>query len=81
MHFKVKMEETATKNIFRNKRTANKVSLIFLDVKVLTERQQLRFCTLSRNKQGIVYVFIFEKPQNNHEKRSIVVRKLKPRHE
>ena len=66
MHFKVEMEETATKNIFRNKRTANKVSLIFLDVKVLTERQQLRFCTLSRNKQGIVYVFIFEKPQNNY---------------
>ena len=52
--------------MFRNKQTANNVPLIFLDGKVLTETQQLRFWTLSGNKQGIVYVFIVEKRQNNH---------------
>ena len=41
--FKVEMEETATKNIFRNKRTANKVSLIFLDVKSAYRKATIAF--------------------------------------
>ena len=36
--------------------TTNKVPLMFLDIKVLTERKQLHFWTLSTNKQGTVYV-------------------------
>ena len=66
MYFQVKMQEINRKNILRDKQTANKVPLLFSDIKVLTEKQQLRFWTLSTNKQGIVYVFIFEKPQNKH---------------
>ena len=38
MHFKVKMPENDRKNIFRDKQTTNKVPLMFLDVRVLTER-------------------------------------------
>ena len=59
------MVEIGRKNIFRDKRKGNKVPLLLLHVKVLTERQQLHFWTLSTNKQGTVYVFSFGKPQNN----------------
>ena len=38
MQFEHKMPENATKNIFREKQTTNKVPLMFLDVKVLMER-------------------------------------------
>ena len=58
------MIENGRKNIFRDKQTANKVPQLFSHVKVLTERQQLHFWTLSTNKQGTVYVFGFGKPQN-----------------
>ena len=64
MYFQVKMLENGRKNIFRDKKTVNKVPLLFLHVKVLTEKQQLPFWTLSTNKQGTVYVFGFGKPQN-----------------
>ena len=58
MHFQVKMIENGRKNIFRDKQTANKVPLLFLHVKVRTERQQLPFWTLSTNKQGTVYLVL-----------------------
>ena len=38
MYLQVKMPENGRKNIFRNKEITNKVPLMFLDVKVLTER-------------------------------------------
>ena len=37
MHFQVKVPGKGRKNIFRDKQTTNKVLLIFLNVKVLTE--------------------------------------------
>ena len=37
MHFQVKTSENGRKNIFRDKQTKNKVPLMFLHVKVLTE--------------------------------------------
>ena len=40
MHFQVKMPENGRKKIFRDEQTTNKVQLIFLDVKVLTETEQ-----------------------------------------
>ena len=36
MHFQVKMPENSRQNIFREKETTNKVSLMFSVVKVLT---------------------------------------------
>ena len=41
MHFQAKMPENSRNNIFRDKQTRSKGSLMFLDVKVLFERQQL----------------------------------------
>ena len=38
MHFQVKMPENGRKNIFRDKERRNKVALMFLGAKVLTER-------------------------------------------
>ena len=38
MHFQVKMQKNERKNIFRDKKSTKKVPLMFLDVKVLTER-------------------------------------------
>ena len=38
MHFKVKMAENATKKIFREKETRNKVPLMILEINVLTEK-------------------------------------------
>ena len=38
MYFQVKIQENGRKNIVRDKRRRNNVALIFLDVKVLTER-------------------------------------------
>ena len=64
MDFQVKMVENGRKNILTEKQTKNKVPLLLLHVKVLTERQELHFWTLSTNKQGTVYVFSFGKPQN-----------------
>ena len=32
-----------------------------LDVKVVTKRQKLRFWTVSKNKEGAVYVFTISK--------------------
>ena len=54
---------------------------MFLDIKVVTEKQQLRFWTLSTNKEGRVYVFSIQKPQNKQYKRATVVRKLKAKYE
>ena len=59
MHFQVKIQENGRKNISGDKQTGKKVPLLFLHVKVLTERQQLHFWALSTNKQGTVYVFSF----------------------
>ena len=55
--FTIQDEENGTKNIFREKYRRKKVSLIFLDVKVLTKRYQLHFLTLATRKQGTVYEF------------------------
>ena len=38
MHFLVEMAENGRKNLFRDKEKINKVVLIFLDVKVITEK-------------------------------------------
>ena len=57
MHFHVKMPENGRKNIFTDKQTRNKVPLMFLDVQAITERCELRFWTVSKTRQGTVYVF------------------------
>ena len=44
--FSIKIPENAGKRIFREKRTRNKIPLMFLDVKMLMEREQLRFSTV-----------------------------------
>ena len=71
MHFHIQMPENGRKNIFTEKQTINKVPLIFLDVKVLGEMEQLRFST-------VVYVSSVLKPENKQLKRSTVVRTPKP---
>ena len=38
MHFQVKMLENPRKNIFRDEQNTNKVQMMFLDGKVLSER-------------------------------------------
>ena len=38
MHFQVKLPDNGRKNLFRGNETTNKGPLMFLDVKVLTER-------------------------------------------
>ena len=38
IHFQVKMPENGRNKIYRDKQTTNKVPLMFLDVKLLTER-------------------------------------------
>ena len=53
--FQVKMLENGRTNIFTEKQTTNKVPVMLLYVKVLTERQQLRLSTLSTNKQGVAF--------------------------
>ena len=65
MYFQVKMQQNCRNNKFRDKKTRNKVPLMFLDAKVLKERLQLRFWTVSTNKKSTVYVFSFERLQNN----------------
>ena len=57
MHFQVKMPENRSNNILTGKKTTNKVPVMFLEFTVLTERQQLRFWTLSTNNQATVYLF------------------------
>ena len=51
MHFLVKMSKNGRKNIFREKETTNKVPLMLLDVKALTEREQLYYLR-KEGKQG-----------------------------
>ena len=50
MHFQVENKETGRENIFQDKQTRNKIWLMFLYLKDLTE--------------GTVYVFTVYKPQN-----------------
>ena len=38
MYLQVKMPENGRKNVFRDKQTRRKVPVMFLDVKVVTER-------------------------------------------
>ena len=57
MHLLVKMQENGRKSMFSDKQTINKVPLMFLDVKVLREREQCCVWTLSLNKESTVYVF------------------------
>ena len=57
------MPYNRTNNIFPEKQKRNWVPLMFLDLKVLSETYELRFSILSRNKQGIVYVFFIKKDQ------------------
>ena len=51
MNFPVKMPENCKKNVFRDKKTKNKLPLMLLDVKVLTERQQLHYSTLPKTSK------------------------------
>ena len=37
MYLQVKMSENGRKNLFRDEQTTNKVAVLFLDVKVLTQ--------------------------------------------
>ena len=69
MYFEVEIPENGTKNMFRDKETTKKVPLMFLDVKLVTESEQLRFWALSTNKQGTLYLFSFSKSQNKQWKR------------
>ena len=66
MHFHVKIQQICRKNIFPNKQAANKVLLIFLFVKVLTETQQFHCRTLLTNKKDVIYVLVVEKYQNTN---------------
>ena len=38
MRFQLKKPQNGSKNIFRDKQTTNKTSLMFLDIKEVTER-------------------------------------------
>ena len=57
MYFQIKMPEKGSKNIFTGNQTIKQVPLMFLDNKVLSEKYQLRFWTMSTNKERAVYVF------------------------
>ena len=46
MDFEVEITQNTTKNIIRDKKITNKDPVMFLDVKILPERKQLRFRTL-----------------------------------
>ena len=50
------MSENGRKNKFRVKQTTKKVLLMFLDVRVLTEREHLHYWILSTKNQVTVYV-------------------------
>ena len=51
------MADNGRNNIFKDKQTTNQVPLMFLDVKVLSQRWQLRFWTVSTIEEGAVHVF------------------------
>ena len=52
------------KNIFRDKQTTKKVPLMLLDLKVLSERQQFHFWTLSTKKEETMYLSSLYKSKN-----------------
>ena len=54
---KVWLLQNYRKNIFRDKEATIKARLMFLDDKVLTEREQLQFRSLLTKKEAIVYAF------------------------
>ena len=57
---KLKYQKTIERQYFQtSKQTANKVPLLLLHIKALTEKQELHFWTLPTNKVGTVYVFSF----------------------
>ena len=62
MHFQFKMPDNGRKD--RQANNQQGVPLMFLDLKVLSKMLQLRFWTLSTNKEGAVYVFSVKKAQN-----------------
>ena len=43
MYLQVKMPENGRKNVFSDKQTTNKLPLIFLDAKVLTQKVRMTF--------------------------------------
>ena len=57
MDFQVKMPENGRQNISGDKQTTKKISLMFLNVTVLTDMEQFSFKTLFPNNDGTVYVF------------------------
>ena len=57
MHFEVKMPENDRKNIFRDKQTTNKVPLMFLDVRVLTENYVFGCCQQTSKVQCMNFEF------------------------
>ena len=54
------MPENGSKNIFREKQRNKKVSLMFFDVKVLTEWLEFHFLILSTKKQGTLLYLAFQ---------------------
>ena len=64
MHFQFEMPDNRRKD--RQANNQQGVPLMFLDLKVLSKMLQLRFWTLSTNKEGAVYVFSVKKAQNKH---------------
>ena len=46
MYLQVKMSENGRKTVFRDEKTTNKVTLVFLDVKVLTQWYESRLLLL-----------------------------------
>ena len=54
MLFQFKMPENGRKNRFRDKQRPNNLPLMFLDVKILTEREILHFWNLLGNNPRTV---------------------------
>ena len=81
MHFQANMRNNGRNSIFKDKETRNKVLVIFLYVKVLSQSEQLCVWTVSTIEQGTVYVSSVQEPQNKQWKTSILVRKKKAKHE
>ena len=63
MRFQLKKPENGRKNIFRHKETTNNTPLMFLDVKVHTERYNFifRLCQETRKVQSMYLAFTQQK--------------------
>ena len=55
-YLQMKVPQKMRSNVFKTKHTIKKTPPMFLDVKALTQRRQLRFWTLSIKRKADVYV-------------------------